>query len=30
MVVGLILQAENKIEKGAKLRVIRKKSKIGE
>jgi len=28
MVVGLILQDENKIEKGAKIRVIRKKSKI--
>ena len=28
MVAGLILQPENKIEKGAKLRVIRKKSKI--
>ncbi len=30
MVVGLILQDENKIEKGAKIRVIRKKSKIWE
>jgi len=28
MVIGLILQPDNKIEKGAKLRVIRKKSKI--
>jgi translation initiation factor IF-2 len=30
MVLGLILQHDNKIEKWAKLRVIRKKSKIGE
>jgi translation initiation factor IF-2 len=30
MVLGLIMQAENKIETWAKLRVIRKKSKIWE
>ena len=30
MIIGLILQAENKIEKWAKLRVIRKKSKVWE
>ncbi|MDQ7022748.1 MAG: hypothetical protein Q9M97_04405 [Candidatus Gracilibacteria bacterium] len=30
MILGLILQAENNIESGAKVRVIRNKSKIGD